>query len=56
MTRAEAIEYLRPIMESASLPRYQQALRTALADMALAREVETAVRRRQEERGGTSRG
>ena len=30
MTRKEAIEYLRPIMESATLPNYQQAMRLAI--------------------------
>ncbi len=30
MTRREAIDYLRPIMESASLPGYQAALRLAV--------------------------
>lgn len=30
MTTKEAIDYLRPIMESATLPRYQEALRLAV--------------------------
>ena len=30
MTRKEAADYLRPIMESATLPRYQAALRLAV--------------------------
>ena len=30
MTRQEAVAYLRPIMESASLPSYQAALRLAV--------------------------
>ncbi len=30
MTREEAVAYLRPIMESATLPRYQEALRLAV--------------------------
>ena len=30
MTREEAAAYLRPIMESATLPRYQEALRLAV--------------------------
>lgn len=33
MTRKEAIEYLRPIAENATLAGYQQALRIAIEDM-----------------------
>ena len=40
MTRKEAIDYLRPIAESATLAGYQQALRIAIDDMERVEEME----------------
>ena len=43
MTRKEAIEYLRPIADSAVLPKYQQALRLALDALEDVEELEEIV-------------